>query len=117
MPHGSHRLRNVLLGAAPAGIALLAASAPLAQAAPDVIAGLSHASPVELARIFRRGRPPIYPYYYDPGPPGGWSVYIGPVPYVKGDYETQAMQRLHPEMPYPPSMRYWNPKEFPPVGD
>ena len=58
-----------------------------------------------------RGRPPIYPYYYAPRRgPGGWSFYFGPVPYEKGDYETQALQRLYPQLNYPPSMRYWTPQ-------
>ena len=42
--------------------------------------------------------------------PGGWSFYFGPVPYAKGDYETQALQRLYPYLNYPPSMRYWTPQ-------
>jgi len=57
------------------------------------------------------GRPPIYPYYYaPPRRPGGWSFYFGPVPYAKGDYETQALQRVYPQLNYPPSMRYWTPR-------
>jgi hypothetical protein len=32
------------------------------------------------------------------------------VPYAKGDYETQALQRLYPQLNYPPSMRYWTPQ-------
>ena len=66
---------------------------------------------VEPAQVFRRGRPPIYPYYYaPPRRPGGWSFYFGPVPYAKGDYETQALQRVYPQLNYPPSMRYWTPQ-------
>jgi hypothetical protein len=67
-------------------------------------------APASAERIFKRGRPPIYPYYYSPGRPGGYSFYFGFVPYQKGDYETQALQRQFPEMNYPPSMRYWTPK-------
>jgi hypothetical protein len=70
----------------------------------------AHATVAESARIFRRGRPPIYPYYYSPGRPGGYSFYFGFVPYEKGDYETQAIQRMFPEANYPPSMRYWTPR-------
>ena len=65
---------------------------------------------VERAQIFRRGRPPIYPYYYNPGSPGGYSFYFGFVPYEKGDYETQAIQRAFPQLNYPRSMRYWTPQ-------
>jgi hypothetical protein len=45
------------------------------------------------ARIYRRGRPPIYPYYYYPGHPGGYSFYFGFVPYAPGNIENQALQR------------------------
>jgi hypothetical protein len=69
-----------------------------------------HATAAEPARIFKRGRPPIYPYYYSPGRPGGYSFYFGFVPYEKGDYGTQAIQRAFPEVNYPPSMRYWTPR-------
>ncbi len=44
-------------------------------------------APASAEPIFRRGRPPIYPYYYSPGRPGGYSFYFGFVPYQKGDYE------------------------------
>jgi hypothetical protein len=82
-----------------------------ARAAPGFASpSLGHATTVEPARIFRRGRPPIYPYYYSPGRPGGYSFYFGFVPYEKGDYETQAIQRMFPEANYPPSMRYWTPR-------
>ena len=43
-------------------------------------------------------------------PPGGWSTYFGFVPYAKGDFETQALQRLYPQLNYPPSMRAWTPQ-------
>jgi hypothetical protein len=66
--------------------------------------------------IFKRGRPPIYPYFYSPARrPGGYSFYFGFVPYQKGDYETQALQRQFPSMNYPPSMRYWNPQDGSPI--
>ena len=74
-------------------VALLACAAAMAMAAPAAPLGASRlASPgtiVVRAQIYKRGRPPIYPYYYAPSRgPGGWSFYFGPVPYAKGDYET-----------------------------
>ncbi len=96
-----------LVGLAPVNAAPMVASAPKAQA-----------SVVELVRYYgRRHYPPVLPYYYNPGPRGGWSSYFGFVPYARGNYEIQALQRQFPEANYPPSMRYWNPKEFPPVRD
>ena len=74
------------------------------------LVALGWSAPASAGPIFKRGRPPIYPYYYSPGRPGGYSFYFGFVPYAKGDYETQALQRQFPEMNYPPSMRYWTPK-------
>src|SRR5581483_837345 len=72
--------------------------------------------PVGAEPIFRRGRPPIYPYFYSPPRrPGGYGFYFGFVPYAKGDYETQALQRQFPETNYPPSMRYWTPKDGSPI--
>ena len=71
--------------------------------------------PASAEPIFKRGRPPIYPYYYSPGRPGGTDFYFGFVPYQKGDYETQALQRQFPEANYPPSMRYWTPKSGSPI--
>ena len=101
-------------------VALLACAAAMAMAAPATPAGAAPlgasrlASPgtiVVRAQIYKRGRPPIYPYYYAPSRgPGGWSFYFGPVPYAKGDYETQALQRVYPQLNYPPSMRYWTPQ-------
>jgi len=83
-----------------------------AAAAPGVVshAAATGATLLEQAQIFRRGRPPIYPYYYSPGWPGGYSFYFGFVPYKKGDYETQAIQRAFPQLNYPRSMRYWTPQ-------
>jgi hypothetical protein len=83
-----------------------------AAAAPGVVShpAASGATLLEQAQIFRRGRPPIYPYYYSPGWPGGYSFYFGFVPYEKGDYETQAIQRAFPQLNYPRSMRYWTPQ-------
>jgi hypothetical protein len=82
-----------------------------AAAAPGFVSDpASGASVLQQAQIFRRGRPPIYPYYYSPGWPGGYSFYFGFVPYEKGDYETQAIQRAFPQLNYPRSMRYWTPQ-------
>ncbi|HEU4475403.1 MAG TPA: hypothetical protein VFR71_01735 [Methyloceanibacter sp.] len=63
-------------------------------------------------KIYRRGRPPIYPYYYNPGRPGGYSFYFGFVPYAKGDYGTQALNRsLYPQnIEWPPSMAPYGPR-------
>jgi len=81
-----------------------------AHAAPGFVAApQGHASQVEQAKIFKRGRPPQYPYVYRRGP-RGWDYYFGFVPYEKGDYEIQALQRMYPEANYPPSMRYWTPE-------
>jgi len=113
MAHGSRKTAALLSGAA--AVALCLGSAP-ASAAPLAASKLAGPTPmVEPAQIFRRGRPPIYPYYYSPGRPGGYSFYFGFVPYQKGDYETQALQRQFPQMNYPPSMRYWNPQRGSPI--
>ena len=80
------------------------------------VAVLCWPEPGSAEPIFRRGRPPIYPYYYSPPRrPGGYSFYFGFVPYQKGDYETQALQRQFPQLNYPPSMRYWTPLDGSPV--
>ena len=108
----SKRTAALLLGGAAIALYLYLLTSPQpANATPLLAAEFgSHASPVEPARIYRRGRPPIYPFYYAPGRPGGYSFYFGFVPYAKGDYEIQALQRQYPEANYPPSMRYWTPK-------
>jgi hypothetical protein len=90
----------------------------LAAAAAIVVglALLSGSGPAGAEPIFKRGRPPIYPYYYSPPRrPGGYSFYLGFVPYRKGDYETQALQRAFPQLNYPPSMRYWTPTDVSPL--
>lgn len=89
------------------GLCLLTAPEP-ARAAPMIAtAPAGQASAVQPAgQIFRRGRPPVYPYYYNPGRKGGRSFYFGFVPYEKGNYEIQALQRRYPESNWPPSMRY-----------
>ncbi len=108
MAHGSIKTAVVLSAAAAIALAL---GAP-ASAAPLSASKLASPAPiVEPAQIFKRGRPPVYPYYYAPARrPGGWSFYFGPVPYAKGDYEVQALQRLYPQTNWPPSMRYWTPQ-------
>lgn len=108
MAHGSIKTAVVLSAAAAIALALSAPARAAPLTAPKLAAPRSL---VEPAQIFRRGRPPIYPYYYAPARrPGGWSFYFGPVPYAKGDYETQALQRVYPQLNYPPSMRYWTPQ-------
>ena len=107
MAHSSRK--TALLLASTAAIAL-SLSTPPAGASP-LTAPANPAPIVEQAQIFQRGRPPIYPYVYTPPRrPGGWSTYFGFVPYAKGDFETQALQRLYPQLNYPPSMRAWTPQ-------
>jgi hypothetical protein len=108
-----HRKPNLnILALSAAGLALCLSLPAPASAAPLVAAGPAAVPSIVVpAQIFRRGRPPIYPYSYTPPRrPGGWSTYFGFVPYEKGDYETQALQRLYPQLNYPPSMRYWTPQ-------
>ena len=104
---------SMTLAVVSAGLALglgLFSAAP-ASAAPFGVAKMTgSASIAEPVKIFRRGRPPVYPYYYNPGWPGGRSFYFGFVPYEKGNYEVQALQRKYPSN-WPPSMRYWNPTD------
>ncbi|HEV3242022.1 MAG TPA: hypothetical protein VGY14_02035 [Methyloceanibacter sp.] len=103
------KIAHLLAGAA--AIALTLGSSP-ASAAPLAAQGIARPDPmVEPAQVFKRGRPPIYPYYYaPPRGPGGWSFYFGPVPYAKGDFEVQALQRSYPQTNWPPSMRAWTPQ-------
>mgnify|MGYP005849320829 CR=1 FL=1 len=100
-----------------AGAATLALGPSFGTTAPAVAAPFALPAPaapapiVEQTQVFKRGRPPRYPFVYNPPRrPGGWSTYFGFVPYEKGDYETQALQRLYPQLNYPPSMRYWTPQ-------
>ena len=51
------------------------------------------ASSVTQARIYKRGRTPVYPYAARGPGPRGWSSYFGFVPYTKGEVENQAIQR------------------------
>lgn len=109
-----HRLLLVKKAAALVGatgaIALglsFCAGGEAARAAPGFVSGMaSEASAVTQVRIYRRGRTPIYPYYYNPGRPGGYSFFFGFVPYAKGDIENQAILRGQ----YPQNI------EWPPVG-
>ncbi len=98
---------GALLGFSLLGLSAAASAAPLS--APGLNA--DHASPVEQAKIFQRGRPPIYPYYYKRARPGGWDTYIGFVPYAKGDYGTQALQRSQypQDIEWPEDMRAYGP--------
>jgi hypothetical protein len=83
-----------------------------AAAAPSFASALRAPAPMlTQVQIFRRGRPPIYPYVYTPPRhQGGWSTYFGFVPYEKGDYEVQALQRFYPQTNWPRSMQYWTPQ-------
>jgi len=98
-----------------AGTALLALS-QVALTAPADAAPLTVSKPASADRIslpigyYGRRGPPVLPYYYAPGRPGGWSFYSGFVPYARGNYEVQALQRLYPQTNWPPSMRYWTPQ-------
>jgi hypothetical protein len=101
----------VLVGAtALVALSQMALSAP-ADAAPLAVS--KAASPdnavLPIGYYGRRG-PPVLPYYYVPGRRGGWSFYSGFVPYARGNYEVQALQRLYPQTNWPPSMRYWTPQ-------
>jgi hypothetical protein len=85
----------------------LAAGSENASAMPLVTAGPQlEATIAEPARIYRRGRTPIYPYYYNPGRPGGYSFYFGFVPYAPGDIENQALKRqFYPQdIEWPPGL-------------
>ena len=117
MPHRLTRAKKmapILAGTATIVLSLvLFAGSDTARAAPAFASGVaSHASIVEPVRIYRRGRPPIYPYYYNPGRPGGYSFYFGFVPYARGDYGTQALQRsLYPQdIQWPPGMYGYGPR-------
>jgi hypothetical protein len=102
------RLAASLAGTAAMVLGLgLVAGSEIASAAPGFIAGVAApASQITPARIYRRGRTPIYPYYYNPGRPGGYSFYFGFVPYAPGNIENQAIQRsLYPQnIEWPPGL-------------
>jgi len=98
MPHRlprSKKLTLILAGTVAVVFGFcLSAWLETARAAPAFASGLaSQTSQVTQIRIYRRGRPPIYPYYYNPGRPGDYGAFFGFVPYAKGDYENQALQR------------------------
>ncbi len=98
MPHRlprAKKMASVLAGTAAAVLSLcLCTGSETARAAPGFASGVATpASQVKQVRIYRRGRPPIYPYYYNPGRPGGYSFYFGFVPYAPGNIENQAIQR------------------------
>jgi hypothetical protein len=109
MAHSS--TKTAFLLACAAAIALAVGMSP-ASATPLTAPRLDRPAPiVEPAQIFKRGRPPIYPYVYTPPRRlGGWSTYFGFVPYAKGDFEVQALQRVYPQTNWPPSMRAWTPQ-------
>jgi hypothetical protein len=98
------------------GATALLALSQAALTAPADAAPLAVSKPATADRIalpigyYGRRGPPVLPYYYAPGRPGGWSFYSGFVPYARGNYEVQALQRLYPQTNWPPSMRYWTPQ-------
>jgi hypothetical protein len=108
----SKQTARIVVGAAAliCAVWLLDGPAPAVAAPAFASASAGTHSLLTQVQIYKRGRPPIYPYYYSPGPRGGWSFYFGPVPYQKGDYETQALQRFYPQTNWPPSMRAWTPQ-------
>jgi len=53
------------------------------------------------AKVYKRGRAPVYPYSAKGPGPNGWTSYFGFVPYTPGNIENEAIQRNQ----YP--MRYW----------
>ena len=112
------RLAFALAGSA-ALVLGLAAVSETARAMPLVTAAPQAHTVVEPARIYRRGRTPIYPYYYNPGRPGGYSFYFGFVPYAPGNIENQALQRqFYPQnTEWPPGLYGdpqpgWGPKRW-----
>jgi hypothetical protein len=65
-----------------------------AHALPSLAATVpSPQSQVEQAKIYQRGRTPIYPYVSSGPGPRGWTGYFGFVPYTKGNIENEALQR------------------------
>jgi hypothetical protein len=59
-----------------------------------LVAAPADAAPtVTEARIYKRGRTPVYPYVAKGPGPRGWSSYFGFVPYTKGQVENEAIQR------------------------
>ena len=110
---GSKKTASILAGAAAIASALWQVNwVEPAAAAPSFASALRAPAPIlTQVQIFRRGRPPIYPYVYTPPRhPGGWGTYFGFVPYEKGDYEVQALQRFYPQTNWPRSMQYWTPQ-------
>jgi hypothetical protein len=107
MAHSFNKAASLFAGVA--AIALL--SIAPAGAAPLMVP--EAASPDRMAEpvgYYGRRSGPVLPYYYAPGRPGGWSFYFGFVPYARGDYEVQALQRRYPQTNWPPSMRAWTPQ-------
>jgi hypothetical protein len=115
------RLAASLAGTAAMVVGLgLVAGSETAGAAPGFVSGVAApGSQVTPARIYRRGRTPIYPYYYNPGRPGGYSFFFGFVPYSKGQVENQAIQRsLYPQnIEWPPDVPGPHPGWGPKRGD
>jgi hypothetical protein len=110
----SKKMASILAGTALSALCFwtFTSLAP-ARSAPVVASPLAaEGSPVEPVGYYYRRRhyPPVYPYYYDTGRPGGYSFYFGFIPYARGNYEIQALQREYPQTNWPPSMRYRTPQ-------
>ncbi len=59
-------------------------------------------STLHQAKIYKRGRTPIYPYVTKGPGPHGWSAYLGFVPYTKGNIENEAIERsFYPQNTWP----------------
>ena len=80
---------------------LLTCSAPARAMSVTIAQPEGVATDVRQAKIFKRGRTPVYPYSAKGPGPNGWSSYLGLVPYSWGNVENEAVQRAQ----YP--MRYW----------
>lgn len=120
MPQRLPGAKTLALAASAAFVLGLAAASEQAHAVPLLTASPgAQTSIVEPARVYRRERTPIYPYYYNPGRPGGYSFYFGFVPYAPGDIENQALQRqFYPQnTEWPPGLYGgpqpgWGPKRW-----
>lgn len=81
---------------------LLTWAAPV-KAAPSFVDGLANSESQAIpAKIYRRGRTPVYPYVTTGPGRRGWTGYFGFVPYTKGQVENEAIQRnFYPQNQWP----------------
>jgi hypothetical protein len=84
------------------------------KAAPGFVDGVANSqSQAVPAKIYRRGRTPIYPYVITGPGRRGWTGYFGFVPYTKGNIENEAIERsirpmdTWPHDPNAPPPRPW----------